>query len=256
MVALVVTIIIMLILVGVTLNLTIGSNGLITRAKQAKKDIEQASLNEQFAMNELYDEMMIATDNTSDDISTDGIPPNIVDYVQKYVEQATKNKMLDRYPVGSIYISTSSQNPSELFDGTTWESYGEGKTLVGVSEDGESEQTGGSNTVTLAEDNLPSHSHSIPSLTVSSWTGSHGHSIRQEFGADTNPNYSPSKNTYAQIAGNSASTQLWSSSPISSTSITVSGQKTTASSTGNVGTGTSFSVKDPYITVYMWKRIE
>ena len=37
----------------------------------------------------------------------------------------------DVYPVGSIYISTSSTNPSQLFGGT-WESYGSGRTLVGV----------------------------------------------------------------------------------------------------------------------------
>ena len=35
------------------------------------------------------------------------------------------------YPVGSIYISVSSTNPSELFGGT-WISFGEGRTLLGV----------------------------------------------------------------------------------------------------------------------------
>ncbi len=35
------------------------------------------------------------------------------------------------YPVGSIYISVSSTNPSELFGGT-WISLGEGRTLLGV----------------------------------------------------------------------------------------------------------------------------
>ena len=35
------------------------------------------------------------------------------------------------YPVGSVYISTSSTNPGTLFGGT-WEAYGTGRTLVGI----------------------------------------------------------------------------------------------------------------------------
>ena len=35
------------------------------------------------------------------------------------------------YPIGSIYISVSSTNPSTLFGGT-WVAFGEGRTLIGV----------------------------------------------------------------------------------------------------------------------------
>ena len=82
------------------------------------------------------------------------------------------------YPVGSIYITLSDVNPSTLFSGTTWERYGQGKTLVGDDESSyitgdEIKGSGGSSTVTLTTSNLPSHSHNIPSLNgLTSNTGS------------------------------------------------------------------------------------
>ena len=50
MVALVVTIIVLLILAGVAINLTIGQNGIFTRAQNATAKYEEASLNEQDEM--------------------------------------------------------------------------------------------------------------------------------------------------------------------------------------------------------------
>jgi len=50
LVALVVTIVVLLILAGVSLNLLIGNNGIITRAKQAKISNDLSSYKEQLAM--------------------------------------------------------------------------------------------------------------------------------------------------------------------------------------------------------------
>jgi len=67
------------------------------------------------------------------------------------------------YPVGSIYISTTSTNPNTVFGFGTWASFGAGKTLVGLdSGDGDfdtSEETGGAKTHTLTVDEMPSHQH-------------------------------------------------------------------------------------------------
>ncbi|MDD3340919.1 MAG: prepilin-type N-terminal cleavage/methylation domain-containing protein [Bacilli bacterium] len=93
----------------------------------------------------------------------------------------SKNQLNETYPVGSIYISTSSTSPSILFGGV-WEAYGTGRTLVGInSADGNFNtigKTGGSTTTTLAAANLPSHSHSIPALSGSTSTaGNHAHTF-------------------------------------------------------------------------------
>ncbi len=57
MVSLVVTIIVLIILAGVSINVTIGDNGLITKAKEAKENIISASQAEAEQLNRLYDEI-------------------------------------------------------------------------------------------------------------------------------------------------------------------------------------------------------
>jgi hypothetical protein len=68
------------------------------------------------------------------------------------------------YPVGSIYISTSSTNPGTTFGFGTWAAFAAGRTLIGV---GTSDQafaagaTGGESNHTLSTAEMPSHSHFI-----------------------------------------------------------------------------------------------
>lgn len=57
LVALVVTIIVLLILAGVSINLVIGDKGIITRSKEAAEKYQEAAINEQIAMNETVDWM-------------------------------------------------------------------------------------------------------------------------------------------------------------------------------------------------------
>lgn len=68
------------------------------------------------------------------------------------------------YPIGSIYISTTLTNITQVHNalGGTWEVYGAGKVLKGTTN---SNDVGTSNSatgsVTLATGNLPSHSHTM-----------------------------------------------------------------------------------------------
>ena len=76
------------------------------------------------------------------------------------------------YPVGSIYISVKSTNPSSFFGGT-WTAFGTGRTLVGINTSDTNfdtvEKTGGAATHTLQVTEMPSHTHSIGS------SGAHSH---------------------------------------------------------------------------------
>ena len=77
------------------------------------------------------------------------------------------------YPVGSLYWSSVSTNPSQLFGGT-WVQIKD--CFVWAKGDSDAiNATGGSKTVTLREANMPSHSHSFtPSGTITMNAHSHG----------------------------------------------------------------------------------
>ena len=146
-------------------------------------------------------------------------------------KENSNNVFLKTYPVGSIYISTSSTNPSTIYGGT-WERYGQGKTLVGLNES-ETEfstinKTGGEKTHTLTINEMPSHNHQI-----GSGDGSNGLII----GSAPESNILVGVNNYYikyDGVGNGPSTYL---------------------NTYNVGGSSAHNNLQPYITVYMWKRV-
>ena len=76
------------------------------------------------------------------------------------------NIMLANYPVGSIYLSVDSANPSTKFGGT-WVAWGSGRVPVGVSDDDSDfnsvEKTGGEKTHILSESEMARHFHTMDS---------------------------------------------------------------------------------------------
>lgn len=78
---------------------------------------------------------------------------------KKYVDEWFSTKI---YPIGSIYISMNSTNPSELFGFGTWELTSKDRFLLGVGDTyTQANTTGGEATHTLTVDEIPSHRHSI-----------------------------------------------------------------------------------------------
>ena len=76
-------------------------------------------------------------------------------------EEKVDNFLDKIYPVGSIYISTTMSTAAQVKEalGGEWQAYGNDKVLRGTGS--KAEVTGGSDTVTLTTDNLPSHTHSF-----------------------------------------------------------------------------------------------
>lgn len=87
------------------------------------------------------------------------------------------------FPVNAVMIFTVNQNPNSIWSETTWELFGQGKTLIGLDA-GDTDyntalKTGGAKTISLSHTHstsghalttseMPSHSHSF---------GSHNHSM-------------------------------------------------------------------------------
>ena len=88
LVALVVSIIILIILAGISINTLIGDNGIITKAKQAKQNITLAGEAEAMQLNQLYYELETGGELTEDEESTK--KDEIISLLQKQVEELQK----------------------------------------------------------------------------------------------------------------------------------------------------------------------
>ena len=88
LVALVVSMIILIILAGISMNTLIGDNGIITKAKQAKQNITLAGEAEALQLNRLYYELEIGGELTEDEESSK--KEEIIALLQKQVEELQK----------------------------------------------------------------------------------------------------------------------------------------------------------------------
>lgn len=106
------------------------------------------------------------------------------------------------YPVGTIYESTASANPSTLMGGT-WERFGNGRVLVGVDENDSDfntpNKTGGEKKHTLTIAEMPSHTHTF--------SGANPHNFVKVESSSTNGLSASAKTTDA-VGGNQAHNNL------------------------------------------------
>ena len=152
-----------------------------------------------------------------------------------YSKVTGKISLLDVYPIGSIYTSVSATNPSTLFGGT-WEAIAAGRVLIGAGGGYTVGQTGGSSTATLSIANMPSHNHGGSTGSVSAG-GSHKHTLQgYESGESTGYNVYPSNQKKPMETG--------AANGMPAHSHTITAQ----------GSGQAFSIQNPYLVVYMWKR--
>ena len=199
-------------------------------------------------------------DKTSSGLAVNNVQAAIDGTCTKFSNQL-QEFLLKVYPVGSIYISYNSTNPSSLFGGT-WENYGSGRVLRGINS-GTAGATGGSDTVTLTTANLPAHTHTYDKANAN--TESHTLTVAEM------PNHSHGFTQGTQVMAMNASPYELigvaagnNFSYFSRASITSTGGggghthpiSTTSTNTGSTGstTPTAINVQNPYITVYMWRR--
>lgn len=170
------------------------------------------------------------------------------------------------FPIGSIYMSISSTNPSEYFGGT-WVQWGSGRVPVGVdsmqSEFNYAEKTGGTKTVDLSHSHtVNSHSHSSPahSHPLSSGWAKIGRCANYLGGIAYKTGAGAGSTTYDRAQTNGGGIAGGSFAATDTTALGGSTSSTSPGNTGSASPGTnsqlsgSQSVLQPYITCYMWKR--
>lgn len=196
------------------------------------------------------------------------------------------------YPVGAIYMSVNSTNPSSLFGGT-WVAWGTGRVPVAIdtsqTEFNTVEKTGGAKTHTLSVSEMPSHTHV---------QNSHNHTQNAHTHVQNSHNHTQNSHNHTQNAHSHGTRYKGFSGVSSSTSgffmlrrndsadsydgtdtdgaisatatnkattatnnaTTATNQNTTATNNAttatnqNTGGGGAHNNLQPYITCYMWKR--
>lgn len=171
-----------------------------------------------------------------------------------YTKTETDEKFKNFCPfkVGDIYLTTNSANPSSLFLGTTWQKI-EGRFLLGTSGSGASKATGGSNSKTIAQANLPNVKLSINSFSLSRGTMNITGSVPVDAngrskvtGAFTYASPCAGASGYESASGfaNFDASRSWTGSTNS-----VSPQ------TNPLGNGQALDIIPAYYTCHMWLRL-
>lgn len=136
----------------------------------------------------------------------------------KFNNQTWAQMLKTVYPVGAVYLSTSSTSPASLFGGT-WEQMKD-RFLLGAGGTYTAGSTGGAATVTLTTSQIPSHDHKLQLVSPHTSSGDRSTS-------------------YVQYGYNGAENTFY----------------TNANAMENTGGGGSHNNMPPYLAVYMWKRV-
>lgn len=162
------------------------------------------------------------------------------------------------HPVGSIYMTMDSQNPSTLFGGT-WVRWGEGRVPVGVSaNDSDFDavgKIGGEKAHPLTEGEMPSHRH------VGQYTYSHKYTDYMH-PDPTSPIIPVEQGTrevevqYKIIQDKVSTVDCHPKGTGNANDIHYSEKVTSTYGVADDGGNAPHNNLQPYITCYMWKRTE
>jgi microcystin-dependent protein len=165
--------------------------------------------------------------------------------LQEQFENFCNDYLKNIFPIGSVVITTTENNPSSIYGGT-WEQIAQGRTLVGVGTgtDAKSEiktfaenETGGEYSHILTSSEIPSHTHTM----------THGHSAS----GTNSSNVYTYKGSGKPSLNENTTTDYGASYGKTSVSVSVNNY---SGNTGATGSGNAHNNMQPYLAVYFWKR--
>lgn len=147
------------------------------------------------------------------------------------------------FPVGAVFLSIVSTDPSELLGYGTWAQIAQGRAIVGVNaadvDFDAAEKTGGAKTHTLTIAEMPAHSHVQDPHTHVQNAHSHGQQI-------VNTGTAGAAGAQGSDVANNASAGV-------TDAATAVNQNATATNQ-NTGGGGAHNNLQPFFVVYVWKR--
>lgn len=188
--------------------------------------------------------------------SIDALVAALMGYYNPLIEGISETfKNFYPFKVGDIYLTTNSTNPSSIFLGTTWQKI-EGKFLMGTSGSGASKATGGSNSRTIVQANLPNIKLAVDSFSLSRGTQNITGS------ADTWTYQSETISSGALYFSGTGKRNYNVNGGWSGTSLKLDASKTWTGSTNSVspqtstlGSGQALDITPSYYTCHMWLRL-
>lgn len=192
--------------------------------------------------------------------SIDALVAALMGYYNPLIEGISETfKNFCPYTVGDIYITTLSTNPATKYLGTTWQKI-EGRFLLGTSGSGVPKATGGSNSKTIAQANLPAVKIQLDSFSLSRGTMEITGAVKTttDFGVVRGPG--SCTGAFAKTGwygsrpegkGDTGSTDFDFKASRAWTGTTNTAQPQTL----NLGSGQALDITPSYYTVHMWLRL-
>lgn len=168
----------------------------------------------------------------------------------KKVQQRTVKEVIDIvHPVGSIWETTTTDDPNTLWAGTTWVKMDAGRVLVAAGMYTESGttytynlgDTGGEAKHQLSTDELAAHSHII---SVNN-SGNHTHGVRRRLGYT---------NSSSEVSSWGVGVGYYNQSEIAEASTEANGTHSHSASAANTGGDVRHENRMPYTVINRWKR--
>lgn len=168
------------------------------------------------------------------------------------------------YPVGAIYCSTVETNPHDLFGFGTWEYIEQGRVLLSQGDKYSAGSTGGAETHTLTVQEMPSHKHGGATgdggahthTGVAETAGEHTHTCEiNDYGSDfQRRKFFEIKESPRTIIKTNETLNIKSGGEHTH-NIKIDASENHTHIINSEGDGQAHSIMQPYLSVYMWKRV-